>query len=145
MRQDQDSRDLLEGEGFRVVGETQASGDSLEDENREALAHPVFRHNTVTAVIEVTSARPSGLLGRAVALLDPLLDLRDKVTDLAQEKIEEKLLDKRFRLPEEFRDFNVTINSSKFIGMDGGLGVEVSASGSITQDQLATLINESVD
>ena len=84
-------------------------------------------------------------MGRAVALLDPLLDLRDKVTDLAQEKIEEKLLDKRFRLPEEFRDFNVTINSSKFIGMDGGLGVEVSASGSITQDQLATLINESVD
>ena len=111
----------------------------------EALAHLVFRHNTVTAVIEVTSARPSGLLGMAVALLDPLLDLRDKVTDLAQEKIEEKLLDKRFRLPEEFRDFNVTINSSKFIGMDGGLGVEVSASGSITQDQLATLINESVD
>ena len=112
----------------------------------EALARPVFRDNTVAAEIQVTSARPSGLLGKAVALLDPLLDLRNEVADFAQERIEEKLRDKRFRLPEEFRDFNVVTDGSKFIDLgDGRLGIELLASGSITQDQLATLLNELID
>ena len=49
-------------------------------------------------------------------------------------------------LPKQFRDFKVVINSSKFIDLGGGsLGIKLSASGSITQVQLATLLNEQND
>ena len=85
----------MEGERFRVFGETQASGDPLEDEDREDQAglpkhpyrgtgSPVFRGDTVTADIKVTRAVPSGLLGKAVEMLDDLLELQYKITELIQ-------------------------------------------------------------
>ena len=111
----------------------------------EALARPVFTGDTVTADIKVTQAVPSGLLGKAVEMLDDLLDLQAKFTELVQREIGKMLSGQQFPLPKEFRDFNVVINSSKFIDRGAAsLGIELSASGSITQAQLATLLNEQI-
>ena len=112
----------------------------------EALARPVFKGDTVTADIEVTRVVPSGLLGEAVEMLDDLLDLQDKITKLVQREIDQLLRGERLRLPTLFRDFRVSINSLKFIDLgDGQLGIELSATGSITQVQLATLLNEKIE
>ena len=112
----------------------------------EALARPVFKGDSVTANIRVTRAVPSGLLGKAVEMLDDLLELQDKITKLVQREINKMLLGEQLRLPKQFLDYNAVINSSKFIDLGGGsLGIELSASGSITQVQLAKLLNEQID
>ena len=91
----------------------------------------------------------SGCLpGRAGGLLTGLVKavgLHDEIKDLIQSKIDEKLRGQKILLPKEVRAYKVVIHSADFIALDGdGLGLKISASGSITQAQLSTLLNKRV-
>ena len=107
----------------------------------EALVRPEIDGDAVTAEVKVTKAMPSGLLGRLVKAVG----LHDEIKDLIQSKIDEKLRGQKILLPKEVRAYKVVIHSADFIALDGdGLGLKISASGSITQAQLSTLLNKRV-
>ena len=107
----------------------------------KALVRPVIDGETVTAKVEVTKAMPTGLLGELVKLLD----LHSEIKKLVQREIDKELRDLHIPLPKQVHVYNVLIHGVGFIALDGdGLGLDISASGTITKDHLDSLIEQQI-
>lgn len=108
----------------------------------EALVRAVVNGDTIAVDARVTKAMPSGLAKHLVNAFG----LHNKIKDLVQQEVNDKLHAKQYRLPEEVRAYDVVIREASFIDLgDGRLGLKVSASGTITQKQLAILLNGKIN
>ena len=111
--------------------------------NIQGVIRPIIKGDLVTASVSISRAMPSGVIKQFVKVFG----LHGKVKKLIQKEIDKELskTNAKFKLPPEFKQYNVNIKEAKFVQMQNGhLGIKLAASGSITQQQLADLINKEI-
>ena len=105
----------------------------------EAYIKPEIRGNHVTASVDVSRAMPGGLLGKLVNVFG----LHGKLKNIARGELQRQLRKNAFKLPAELKAYNVNIKDAHFVNLGGGqLGLDIKANASVSQLQIAKLINE---
>lgn len=105
----------------------------------EAMVTPVFSDGQFRAHVRVTKAAPSGLAGGLVRAIgfEAILRL------LVQSEVSNKVAAHKLVFPPEAMAYDPKVNQVKFVDLGGGkLGIDVAATGRITQEQIAELLSE---
>lgn len=108
----------------------------------EARITPLYKDGSLTAEVQVTKAMPSGLAGDLVGIFG----VQGKIRDLVQKQVAAKVADYGVSLPPQVMDYHPEVKDIDFVDLGGGrLGLDVEASGAITQEQVVGMLMAQLD
>ena len=103
------------------------------------VVRPVADKDKVTVNVSVTKATLSGLLGSVVKALN----LESMIKRQIEAELRKELKDKAISFPKSLKLFNVKISQLQFKDIGNGrLGLALTASASLTQQQLVAILND---